>query len=208
MTDENTTDETGIIKTVGELAAGDHALSAGSDSDAHRLDAAVKMSENNVYAIDGLANIVCRDTQRIDRLEQNDEGMGQAIREIKNRLALHEQSETISSKQARNLGREVNRRVYKLIGASKRNGRVAEESKRVSKVYSPLFHSMLWNALKDKFEVDHHSDIRATQYEEAVNYVRSWEPADGIDATKREAEGNWEANHPGHSVREFLGSLF
>lgn len=199
--DDKTTGETGIDRMPYGLAADGQAHVMGSGNEADELMVLLEMSRNNVISSTNLANAVRQTSQRLDRDEQE-------IGDLKNRLALHEQSETISSKQARNLGREVNRRVYKLIGASKRNGRVAEESKRVSKVYSPLFHSMLWNALKDKFEVDHHSDIRATQYEEAVNYVRSWEPVDGIDATKREAEGNWEANHPGHSVREFLGSLF
>lgn len=177
------------------MKMGDDDISAyggGELSRADELKILLEMSRNNLATVSCINSNVTRNTQRIGELERaNDE---------------RKQTERISSDQARVIRKLVNERVYKLMGASKRRGRVAAESKRVANVYSPKFHSALWNSLYEEFKVSEYRDLKAVDYDDAVSFVKTWEP-DDIDELKSDAELSWSAKNPGMSVNEYLGKL-
>jgi hypothetical protein len=131
----------------------------------------------------------------------------QKIDDLVRRMEIREQNECVSSKQRKNIRHAVNEHVYKLMNIRKVRGKLDDRSKRIRKVYGSLLFSRLYDGLYEKFDVNSYDEIRATDYDEAMAFIKSWTPDDGMEALRQEAEENWEVNNPDCSVNEYLGTL-
>lgn len=131
----------------------------------------------------------------------------QKIDDLVRRMEIREQNECVSSKQRKNIRHAVNDRVYKLMNIRKVRGKLDDHSKRVRKVYGSLLFSRLYGGLFEKFDISSYDEIRATDYDEAMTFIKSWTPDDGMEALRQEAKENWEINNPDCSVNEYLGTL-
>ena len=185
------------LETTGDGTV-NNALSDGVVTD---VDKILRISQDNTANITSLIQLM---TQIVANTANTDRRVG----ELENRMHEREQSERLTSAHKKDITDRVHRRVYTLIGTRKKGGKIDPETKKRNKVYSNLFHSRLWGSLKGKFNVNVYDEIRDIDYEDAVDYINRWEPEDGIDALKAEAEENWEDNHPGMSVSTYLGRLF
>ena len=171
------------------------------------LDKLVEISGNNVIATQNLTQQVGRNTQRIESLETRFESRDDTIAELAERLEKHEREEELSSKQAGKIRKRINEHIGRMLGIKKERNRITFGTKKKSNVYGPLFRSRIYTDLMHHFEVDDYKDIKAVNFQDALEYIRTWTPEGGVETLMREAEDNWRANNPGQSLEEYLEVL-
>jgi len=162
------------------------------------IDALLEISRNNAISTTNLIHQVGEQNVKLDAISN-------MVTDLAGWKERREQEEMLSPKQAKAIHRRVNRRVYNLLGLKRENGKLTEESKRMRKVYGGLYFSRLWAYIKDEFDVEEYAEIPAIHFSDAKDKIDSWEPADGFEALNREAEENWNVNHPDTPVNEYLG---
>ena len=165
------------------------------------IDKLIEISRNNAISTGALIETTNMNTRAIEE-------QGQAIADLTDRMNLREQNEMLSPSQKKALKRDVGATVYGTLGLKKSKGKLTSDSKRKRNVYGSLFFARLYSELNNRFDVSHYEEIRAIDYNNAKDFVRSWVPMGGVEALKREAEDNWTVNHPDMSLEEYLQVLF
>lgn len=164
------------------------------------LDKLIEISRNNAISTNNLIQQVGNHTQQLGVI--ND-----ALLDLATRMKEREENELVSPRQADVIKKHINGRVAKVLGLRKSDGKYTKESKAASVVYSPLFHTKLYRFLYDHFEVSSHKEIRATDFNKAIEMIDTWTPLN-LEELKNDAEENWEIRHPGKSAKAYLGLLF
>jgi hypothetical protein len=165
------------------------------------IDKLIEISRNNAISTGALIETTNMNTRAIEE-------QGQAIADLTDRMNLREQNEMLSPSQKKALKRDVGATVYGTLGLKKSKGKLTSDSKRKRNVYGTLFFARLYSELNNRFDVSHYEEIRAIDYNDAKDFVRTWVPMGGVDALKREAEENWGVNHPDISLEQYLQVLF
>lgn len=165
------------------------------------IDKLIEISRNNAISTGALIEKTNMNTRAIEE-------QCQAIADLTDRMNLREQNEMLSPSQKKALKRDVGATVYGTLGLRKSKGKLTSDSKRKRNIYGSLFFARLYSELNNRFDVSHYEEIRAIDYNDAKDFVRSWVPMGGVEALKREAEDNWTANHPDMSLEEYLQVLF
>lgn len=165
------------------------------------IDKLIEISRNNAMSTGALIERTNMNTRAIEE-------QGQAIEDLTNRMDLREQNEMLSPSQKRSLKRDVGATVYGILGLKKSKGKLTQDSKGNRNVYGSLFFARLYSELNDRFGVSHYEEIRAIDYNDAKDFVRTWVPMGGVESLKREAEENWGVNHPDVPLNEYLQVLF
>lgn len=165
------------------------------------IDKLIEISRNNAISTGALIETTNMNTRAIKE-------QGQAIEDLTNRMNLREQNEMLSPSQKKSLKRDVSATVYGTLGLKKSKGKLTSDSKRKRNVYGSLFFARLYSDLNSRFDVSHYEEIRAIDYNDAKDFIRSWVPMGGVEALKREAEDNWSVNHPDVPLNEYLQVLF
>lgn len=165
------------------------------------IDKLIEISRNNAISTGALIEKTNMNTRAIEE-------QGQAIADLTDRMNLREQNEMLSPSQKKALKRDVGATVYGTLGLKKSKGKLTSDSKRKRNVYGSLFFARLYSELNNRFDVSHYEEIRAIDYNDAKDFVRTWVPMGGVDALKREAEENWGVNHPDISLEQYLQVLF
>lgn len=162
--------------------------------------ALLEISRNLMASTAALISQTAENTKEIAALKTSNANLAE-------RISYREQSETLSSAQRKTLSRIVNHRIYELLNMKRVNGKLSTESKRIGKVYSPLFYTRIYAHLKVFFDVNEYGDIRAIDFDKAKEMAQNWTPDEGIEELKREAEENWSINNPEIDLNAFLGRL-
>lgn len=178
-----------------------------SDASKVSWETLLEISKNLVVSTTGLISRTVENAEKIAAIETHSAEQDAHIDDLTTRIGLREQSEVLSSSQRKTLRRAVNRRVYELLNLKRVNGKLTNESKRISAVYGPLFYTRIYSHLKVYFDVSEYADIKAIDFDEARKIASTWRPDEGIEELRREAEENWTINHDGCDVNEFLGRL-
>jgi len=165
------------------------------------IDKLIEISRNNAISTGALIEKTNMNTRAIEE-------QGQAIADLTDRMNLREQNEMLSPSQKKALKRDVGATVYGTLGLKKSKGKLTSDSKRKRNVYGTLFFARLYSELNNRFDVSHYEEIRAIDYNDAKDFVRTWVPMGGVEALKREAEENWGVNHPDISLEQYLQVLF
>lgn len=165
------------------------------------IDKLIEISRNNAISTGALIEKTNMNTRAIEE-------QGQAIADLTDRMNLREQNEMLSPSQKKALKRDVGATVYGTLGLKKSKGKLTSDSKRKRNVYGTLFFARLYSELNNRFDVSHYEEIKAIDYNDAKDFVRTWVPMGGVDALKREAEENWGVNHPDISLEQYLQVLF
>ena len=164
------------------------------------IDKYLELSKSNTESI---ANL----TQSIVGLANGQARMMQDIASISQRMDDSDNSRLVTPSQKRILNRCVGHRIYRLLDLKVVCGRLTPECKPRSEVYSKKFYSRLYRELNERFGVSSYEEIKAVDFDDAKDFINTWEPEYGISDLKQDAEESWKMKHPDESLSEFLGIL-
>lgn len=172
------------------------------------LETLLEISKNNVLALSGVVQTVSQHSQVILQHGQQINEMSEDIDMLKNDNERRKQNEMVTPSQAEILHRAVGTRVYKLLGIKSPRNKLTMEEVKVRNVYSDILFDGIYGDIKTHFAVSTYREIKSVKYEEAYSFISTWEPKDGLETLKRQAEKNWTAAHPETSLSSYLGVLF
>lgn len=164
------------------------------------LDKLVELSRNQLMSTENLRNEVKGQSQKLDDMIGIVDGLERwKDEQVKNAI--------VSPDDAEHIRKEIGIRVYKVLGLGRRGSKLTNEDMRKRNVYASPFFRAIHNDLKSKFRVGGYKYVRVCDYDKCLDFVDTWYPED-FDELMADGEANWEANHPGMSVKEYLGTLF
>ena len=185
-----------------------NAITVNNDS-SDKINELVEVSRNLLLSTGNITSVVSAHEKALNDHATEIEGIKVDVSDLNAWKDERQQNEKISTDQGKVIKRAVNDRVRKLLKMKKKNSRLTLESKRIYAVYGHLFYQRAYGDLNDRFNASEYRDIRAVDYDDALNFAKTWEPQDGIEGLKADAEESWEVNHPdGPTAKEFLGILF
>lgn len=161
------------------------------------IDKLTDIARNNAMTASYLIQQTSNNMRQLAELTDKVEDIGGKIVQI-------EQTKMITPSEKSVLNKRVNQRIYRLLGMKTRNRKLTPKSKKISDVYSHLFHSRLYSDLNDHFGTSQYAEIKSIDFEDAKSFIDNWSPAYGVEDLKREAEDNWRYKHPDLPLSEFL----
>lgn len=199
------TDETSMSPYTPNLSSGSEPVLMQRDES---IDGIVESTKNLAIASTAMLQSMNRMQDELAKTKQNVDRLVERLDAHDDELERFKQSAPLIPTHKREIHKRVNNRIYSLLGLKKVRGKLSPESRASRYVYGGLFYAGIYGDLNARFNVSEYAEIRDIDFDEAKSFVDTWEPSDGIDELKSQAEEAWSMKNPGINVNEFLGRLF
>lgn len=172
-----------------------------NENNNQQLSSLIQLSGNLLASITALAEQTKNNTDTLN-------GLASTVADLKEENENRKKNEPVNPAQKKAIRKEISKRVHSLIGIKKNRGKFSGISSKKSKVYGPTFFSRAYNDLYNEFNISTYEEIKSIDFDRAKNFIKVWQPENGVLELSKEAEENWTENHPESSVDEYLERLF